>query len=81
MDDTSDEATRVLRERTLRLSPSQRVEEGANLCRFTRVVMRSGIRARHPGYSADQIEEALARLLWGDDLYRAARPGKPLLEP
>lgn len=80
MRDTSDEAARILRERTLRMTPSQRVEEGARLCKLAREMMRAGIRGRHPEYSADEVEEALARLLWGDELYRAAKPGKPLLD-
>ena len=33
---------------------------------------------RDPGV---RVEMALARLLWGDDLYRKARPQWPLLEP
>lgn len=43
--------------------------------------MRAGIRLRHPDYTAEHVEMALARLLWGDDLYRKARPSWPLLEP
>ena len=80
-DDTSDDARRVLCERLRRMTPSERFEEGVRLCRFAREVMRAGIRTRHPEYGVDEVEEALGRLLWGDDLYRAAKPGKPLLEP
>lgn len=79
--DTSDEAAEILRQRTLRLTPSQRVEEGARLCKVARQFMRAGIRSRHPDYDDEQVEMALARLLWGDDLYRAARPDWPLLDP
>jgi len=79
--DTSDEAAEVLRERTRRMTPAERVEEGARLCKFTREVMRAGIRMRHPDYDEPTVEEALARLLWGDDLYRAAKPGLPLIDP
>lgn len=79
--DTSPEAAEILRERMRRMTPSQRIEEGARLCKFTRHMMRAGIRMRHPEYSADQVEMALARLLWGDDLYKKARPDWPLLEP
>lgn len=79
--DTSEEAAQILRERLLRMTPSERVAEGARLAKFAREVMRAGIRARHPGYAAEDVEEALARLLWGDDLYRAAKPGRPLLDP
>lgn len=79
--DTSPEAAEILRRRTLQMTPSQRIEEGARLCKFARQVMRAGIRMRHPDYGDEQVEMALARLLWGDDLYRRARPDWPLLDP
>jgi len=79
--DTAQATARVLRDRIRRLTPSQRVEEGARTSRLAREFMRAGIRARHPDYSAEEIEEALARLLWGDDLYRRARPGRELVDP
>jgi hypothetical protein len=79
--DTSPEAAEILRERMRRMTPSQRIEEGARLCKFARQMMRAGIRMRHPAYVEEQVEMALARLLWGDDLYRKARPDWPLLEP
>jgi len=79
--DTSDEAAEILRERIRRMTPSQRFEEGVKANKLARQIMRAGIRMRHPDYSPSDVEEALARLLWGDDLYRAAKPGRPLLDP
>lgn len=79
--DTSPAANAVLTDRTRRLTPAQRVEEGSRLSRLAREFMRAGIRSRHHDYTSEQIEEALARLLWGDALYERARPGRPLLEP
>jgi len=79
--DTHPDAARILRERIRRMSPAERVAEGARAAKLAREVMRAGIRKRHPYYTAEQLEEALARLLWGDDLYRRARPGWELLEP
>lgn len=79
--DTSPEAAQVLRARLLSMTPGQRVAEGIKASQLARHVMRGGIRARHPEYSPEQVEEALARILWGDALYRAAKPGQPLLEP
>ena len=79
--DTSPEAAEILRERMRRLTPSQRIEEGIKLCKLSRQFMRAGIRMRHPDYDEHQVEKALARLLWGDDLYRKARPDWPLLDP
>jgi hypothetical protein len=70
--DTSPEAAAILRARMLRMTPSERIEEGARHCKFARQMMRAGIR---------HVEMALARLLWGDDLYRKARPEWPLLDP
>ena len=51
------------------------------MSRLAREFMRAGIRARHQDYTPEQVEETLARLLWGDALYASARPGRPLLEP
>lgn len=79
--DTSPEAAEVLRERMRRLSPSQRIEEGIKLCKLSRQIMRAGIPMRHPDYDEEQVEMALARLLWGAELYRKARPEWPLLDP
>jgi hypothetical protein len=79
--DTSPEAEEILYERMRRMTPSQRIEEGAKLCKLARQFMRAGIRKRHPDYDEEQVEMALARLLWGDDLYRKARPQWPLLDP
>jgi hypothetical protein len=79
--DTSPEAAAILRARVLRMTPSERIEEGARLCKFARQMMRAGIRHRHPDYDEPHVEMALARLLWGDDLYRKARPEWPLLDP
>ncbi len=81
MDDTSPEARATLRARLLRMTPAERVDEGVRLSKLAREMMRAGIRARHPSYTSSEVEMALARLLWGDDLFRAARPDWPLLDP
>ena len=81
MRDTSPEAEAILLERIRRMTPAERFVEGVRLCRTARLITRAGIRHRHPEYSDAEVEEAFARLLWGDDLYRAAKPGKPLLDP
>jgi hypothetical protein len=79
--DTSPEVEEILYERSRRMTPSQRFEQGIKTCKLARQFMRAGIRMRHPEYMDEQVEMALARLLWGDDLYRKARPQWPLLEP
>ena len=80
MRDTSPEAEAILLERIRRMSAAERLQEGARLCQTARAFMRAGIRQRHPEYSADEVEEALARILWGDELYRQAKPDRPLLD-
>jgi len=79
--DTHPDAERVLRERRIRMTPGERVEEGLRASLFCRHVMRAGIRGRHPDYSEADVEAALERILWGDALYRAARPSGKVLEP
>ncbi|MBX7082536.1 MAG: hypothetical protein K1X88_25245 [Nannocystaceae bacterium] len=79
--DTSVEADEILRRRILAMTPSERVASGAKLCRLSREFMRAGIRKRHPDYDEAHVEMALARLLWGDELYRSARPEWPMVEP
>jgi len=71
----------MMYERLRRMTPSQRFEEGVKLNKIVRQFMRAGIRMRYPDYTEEQVEMALARLLWGDELYRKARPQWPLLEP
>lgn len=79
--DTTPEAAAVLLERARAMTPAQRFAEGLAVCKLSRRFMRAGIRMRHPEYSDAHVEMALARLLWGDALYRAARPEWPLLDP
>ena len=81
VDDTPDHVAEILRARLRRMTPAERVDEGVRASRFAREVMRAGIRMRHPAYAPADVEEALARLLWGDELYRKAKPGFALIEP
>jgi hypothetical protein len=78
--DTSLEADRILRERRRRTSPGQRILEGLSASVGARELMRAGIRMRHPEYGVEDVEEALAGLLWGDELYRRVR-GRPAPRP
>jgi hypothetical protein len=79
--DTSPEVEARRRARLRAMTVEERVGEGLRLCRSARNVMRDGIRHRHPEYDDEEVELAFARLLWGDALFRAARPGYPLLDP
>ena len=64
-----------------RLGAEGRARLAGRLSADTRDLTRAGIRARHPGYTEAEVELALRRLLFGDDLFRRAWPGRPLLEP
>jgi hypothetical protein len=64
-----------------RLGPEARLRRALEMCDDLRLVARSGIRARHPAYSDDEVNLALFRLLLGDALYQAAYRGQPLLDP
>ena len=63
------------------LGPAGRVRLAAKMAGDTRQISRAGIRARHPEYSPEDVDLALSRLLYGDDLFRRAWPGRPLLAP
>ena len=49
------------------------------MCEDARALGISGIRARHPEYSEDQVKQASHRLFLGDELFREVWPEKELL--
>lgn len=77
--DTSNDVAQILVDRTRRMTPNQRVEEGVRLCKLARAFMRAGIRQRHPTYGPEEVELALARLMWGDELWQEVYPDRPLI--
>ena len=79
--DTSPSSHAAQLEAYRRLGPSGRVRLAARLSADTRQLTRAGIRARHPNYSDGEVELALCRILYGDDLYAKAWRGRPLLAP
>lgn len=64
-----------------RLGPARRAVLAQQLSADARDLTRSGIRARHPAYTAAEVDLALWRLLYGDQLFQRAWPGRPLLPP
>jgi hypothetical protein len=64
-----------------RLGASGRARLAASLSADTRRLARAGIRARHPDYTEEQVELALRRTIYGDDLFLRAWPNRPLLPP
>lgn len=76
--DTTMEAYLVQMAALRRLSPDRRLEMVCELNDSLREVMASGVRARHPEYSPQQVNLALARLRLGDELFRKVYPGVDL---
>jgi hypothetical protein len=79
--DTSAASHAVQLEVYRRLGPTGRARLAVRLSADTRHLTRSGIRSRHPGYTDEEVELALRRLLLGDALFRRAWPDRPLLPP
>jgi hypothetical protein len=63
------------------MSADRRSELAAEMSEMTRTIALENIKSRHPAYDAHQARMALFRLLVGDDLFRRAWPGEPLLAP
>jgi len=64
-----------------RLGATGRVTLAARLSDDVRELTRAGIRARNPGYTDEQVDLALRRVLYGDALFLRAWPAGPLLAP
>ena len=79
--DTDAEAEKIQLEIYRRMSPEQRLEIGLELSALSRHLLREGIRMRHPEYSAHDVHFASIRALITPELFRAAYPGEPELDP
>lgn len=79
--DTSPEAWAAQLAMLRSMSGGQRVEIAFRLTRLAREASRSGIRARHPDYGADEVRRAFFRMLHGDALTRSVWPDRELLDP
>ncbi len=66
LSDTSETATAVLAQVYRRMTPADKWAIVEEMCEESRELARCGIRSRHPGYDADEVEHALHRLLLGD---------------
>jgi hypothetical protein len=64
-----------------RMTGDQRVRMAVQMSEDAREISRCGIRARHPQYTPIEVEQALRRLMLGDDLVRRAWPALPLVDP
>ena len=79
--DTSPAADALQRQLYRRLGGSGRVAIMFRLTDSVRRLTLAGIRARHPGYSDPQVQQAYARLLLGDDVVRAVWPDRTPVDP
>jgi len=79
--DTTPESHTVQLEIYRRLGATGRARLAGRLSEETRQISRAGIRSRHPGYSDEDVDHALRRILYGDDLFRRVWPKSPLLTP
>jgi hypothetical protein len=72
--DTSLEALKVQTEVLRRRGPDWRMTQAFRMSNDMRSVAVEGVRARHPEYTARQVELAVARILLGDALFQEAYP-------
>ena len=79
-DTTADAHTRQS-ELYARMGGRGRVDIVYRLNQAVRRMAFAGIRGRHPGYSAAQVEAAYARMVLGDALARAVWPDRELVDP
>jgi hypothetical protein len=79
--DTTPESHEAQLQTYRRLGATGRARLAGRLSADTRELTRAGIRARHPAYTEEEVELAIRRLLFGDDLFRRAWPARPLLAP
>jgi len=79
--DTAPEAARVRLTVYRRMGAARRAAVAMQMCDDSRGNAAAGIRARHPEYSDEQVQYALNRLVLGDELFRAAWPSAPALDP
>ncbi|MGH9382066.1 MAG: hypothetical protein ACRD2Z_15840 [Thermoanaerobaculia bacterium] len=79
--DTSEAAASAQLEVYRRMSPAARLRVGLELTATSRRLLGDGIRRRHPEYDDEHVRLAFLRLWLGPELFRAAYPGLPELEP
>ena len=84
LDDTSDDARRILHERYASMTPAEKLRRVSELTLSVNELALAGLAARHPGESRHQLLLRLARMRLGDDLIDrayAAHHGAALPEP
>ncbi len=79
--DTSEDAAAVQADCYRRIPGGRKVEMMIAMSEQAWRISADGVRARHPEYSAEDAVHAVRRLIWGDALYSAVYPDRPLLRP
>jgi hypothetical protein len=79
--DTTAQAHHIQRDVYRCMSAHERMTIAFRLTSATRHLAEAGIKARHGGYTDDQLRLAYARLVLGDALVRAAWPDHELVAP
>ncbi len=74
--DTSKEAWEVYLSVLSRMTPERRVEIAFDSSEMARELSRTGIRMRHPDYTEREVNLALFRILYGDELFHRVYPGE-----
>jgi len=79
--DTTPEARAVLLDVHRRTDPAERILTVFEMTAAAEAIARAGIMDRHPDYDEAAAEWALRRQRLGDELFTAAWPAAPLLDP
>lgn len=79
--DTTPEAWAAQAEALRRMGGRARTAIMFRLNEQARELALAGIRARHPGYTEDQVRQAWFRLKLGDELTREVWPDRELVDP
>jgi len=79
--DTTPDADAVQLRLYRAMTSAQRTAIGDQMSEDARATALAAIRARHPGYDDATARWALFRMLVGDELFRRAWPGAPLVTP
>ena len=79
--DTSPEIHAMQIEIYRRMTPDRRLELAIEMTAEANAITYRSIHSRHPDYSADEVQLALLRLRFGDELFQKAWPDAPLVTP
>ena len=76
--DTTPEAAWVQIEVFRRMSPGNRLRMVLHLGDTLQAIVASGVKSRHPNFTAEQVKLEVIRLSLGDELFRKVYPGVEL---